>query len=59
MPSRKLNQQNIRKISKVAGGKSFSVTLPIEYVRRLKWKEKQKVKVTLKGKTIFIKDWKK
>jgi len=37
----------------------MAVTIPIEYIRKLKWKEKQKVVVDLKGKTIVIKDWKK
>jgi len=53
-----MEQHNIRKLSKAGGGKSFVVTLPIEYVRKLKWKEKQKLKVELKGRHIMIKDWK-
>ena len=55
---RKLSESNIRKITKV-GRWSFSVTLPIEMVRKLKWKEKQKVVIKQKGKTLVIKDWKK
>jgi len=58
MAQRKMEQHNIRKLSKAGGGKSFVVTLPIEYVRKLKWKEKQKLKVELKGRHIMIKDWK-
>jgi len=56
---RKLESQNIRKITKVAGGSSFAVTLPIEYVRKLKWRERQKVVVNLRGQKITIEDWKK
>lgn len=59
MSTQKIENQNIRKLSKVAGGKSFSITLPIEYVRKLKWKEKQKLVVALKGRHLIIKDWKK
>jgi prepilin-type N-terminal cleavage/methylation domain-containing protein len=44
---RKINQQNIRKISKTAGGRVFTVSLPIEFMRKLKWKEKQKIVVKL------------
>jgi hypothetical protein len=58
MSTQKLEKQNIRKLTKVAGGKSFSITLPIEYVRKLKWKEKQKLKVEFKGRHLIIKDWK-
>jgi hypothetical protein len=35
---RKINQQNIRKISKVASGRVFVVTIPVGYIRKLKWK---------------------
>tara|TARA_B100000900_G_C20414357_1_gene648214 strand:- start:563 stop:739 length:177 start_codon:yes stop_codon:yes gene_type:complete len=58
MARRKLEDKNIRKLSKT-GGKSIAVTLPIEIVRELKWKSKQKVVVTRKGSTVIIKDWKK
>ncbi len=53
---RKLKNKNIRKISKHAG--SYSLTLPIEIMNELKWKEKQKVVVVRNGKGIRIKDWK-
>ena len=58
MPTQKIQNQNIRKLSKVAGGNRFSITLPIEYVRKLKWKERQKLKVELKGRHLIVKDWK-
>ncbi|HLP86783.1 MAG TPA: AbrB/MazE/SpoVT family DNA-binding domain-containing protein [Candidatus Paceibacterota bacterium] len=48
---------NIRNIQKAGG--SYFVTLPIEVVRELGWKEKQKVVITkTAGKKIEIKDWK-
>lgn len=40
-------------------GKTMGITLPIEIVEKLGWGEHQKVVVSLKGKTINIKDWKK
>jgi hypothetical protein len=58
MSQQKMEKHNIRKLVKAAGGKSFAVTLPIEYVRKLKWKEKQKLKVEIKARHIVIKDWK-
>ncbi len=54
-----LEERNIRKITKLAGGSSYGITLPIEMVRKLKWRERQKVVVSLEGKKIIIKDWKK
>lgn len=57
MSVRKVGQTNIRKLTKV-GGKSIAVTIPIEFIQKLSWKEKQKVVVNLKGSRIIIKDWK-
>jgi hypothetical protein len=58
---RKINERFIRKISKVANGTSYSITLPIEIIREWKWKEKQKVVLDIdkKNRVIKIKDWKK
>ncbi|MFA6257355.1 MAG: hypothetical protein WCT29_03570 [Candidatus Paceibacterota bacterium] len=58
MPTRKTGQTNIRKITKV-GKASLGITLPIDLVRKLKWRDRQKVVVVAKGKTLVIKDWKK
>ena len=58
MARRKLGEQNIRKLQKVGNG-SVSVTLPIELVRELKWREKQKVVIRKRGKGLVIEDWKK
>jgi len=48
----------IRKITKV-GRASLAVTLPIDIVRKLGWKEKQKVVVKKVRGGVLIKDWKK
>jgi len=57
MPRRKLIDKNIRKIIK--SGSSYAVTIPIEMVKNLGWKEKQKVEVRQRGQKITISDWKK
>lgn len=54
----KLEDKNIRKITRV-GKTSLAVTLPIEMVQELGWKEKQKVKVKKDRGRIIISDWKK
>ena len=56
MSRRKLKDKKIRKLARV-GNQSISLTVPIEIVKKLKWKIKQKVVVSLRGKTISIKDW--
>ncbi len=56
MARRILNERNVRKIG--IRGTSYSVTLPIESIRKLKWRDGQKVVVEEKGKTLIIRDWK-
>jgi antitoxin component of MazEF toxin-antitoxin module len=60
MPIKKLADKNIRKLTRMgrAGG-SLGLTIPIEIVKELKWKERQKVKVKIDRKKIVISDWKK
>jgi len=55
---RKMEEQNIRKLTKL-GKQSIAVTIPIEIIRELKWREKQKVVLKKSGKKIIIEDWKK
>ena len=59
MARRKMADRNIRKLTRMGGGRSIGVTLPIEMVKELKWREKQKVVIDKKGSRIIIKDWKK
>lgn len=59
MARRKLEQQNIRKLTKMGGGKSFGITLPISIIRKLRWRERQKLVVKKRGQGILISDWKK
>ena len=58
MAGKKVVESRTHKLSLV-GGKSFSVVLPVEFVRRLKWKEGQKLDVILEGKTLVVTPWKK
>lgn len=56
MGRRKIEDKNIRKITKV-GGSSLSVTIPIDIIRELGWRERQKLILTKRGKKIIIEDW--
>lgn len=58
MVQRKKVDKDVRKLTKV-GGHSIAVTLPIELVRELGWRERQKVVVKKRGKGIIIEDWEK
>lgn len=56
MARRKLEDKNVRKLTKL-GGKSIAVTIPIDMIRDLKWRERQKVVVKKVGKRLIIEDW--
>ncbi|MBL7130364.1 MAG: AbrB/MazE/SpoVT family DNA-binding domain-containing protein [Candidatus Omnitrophica bacterium] len=47
----------IRKINRIAK-RSYGVVIPMEFIKKLNWSERQKIVLSLRGKTITIKDWK-
>jgi antitoxin component of MazEF toxin-antitoxin module len=53
---RKLKDKNVRKVMRSGG--SYAVTIPIEIMQELGWKEKQKLVVKKQGKKVMIEDWK-
>jgi bifunctional DNA-binding transcriptional regulator/antitoxin component of YhaV-PrlF toxin-antitoxin module len=54
-----LGERNIRKLSRVGSGKTYTITLPIEAIRELGWQKKQKLVVEpdFENKRLVIKDW--
>jgi antitoxin component of MazEF toxin-antitoxin module len=58
MTRRKTEENYIRSLTKVSGGTSYAVTIPMEYIRKLKWRGKQKLEVKLFRDRIVIRDWK-
>lgn len=58
MSVRKSEDKNIRKLAKI-GKQSVGLTLPVEMIRELGWKDKQKVVVKRIHGGVEIKDWKK
>lgn len=54
-------KKEIRKLTKVGGGSTYSITLPIDDIRELGWQKKQKVVVEFDKdrKRFIVKDWKK
>ena len=57
MTRRRTEENNIRSLTKT-GGASYAVIIPVEFIRKLKWRVKQKVEVKLYQDRIIIKDWK-
>ena len=57
MARQKLEDKNIRKLTRSGGGKSIGLTLPIDLVRGLGWREKQKVVIKRVRGGLMITDW--
>lgn len=53
---RKLEDRSTRKLAK--RGNSYMVTLPIDLVRELNWKDKQKLTIKRTRGGLVIRDWK-
>jgi len=58
MARRPLDEREIRSLTKASGGRSYTVTIPLEYIKKLKWRAKQKLEVKMYRDRIIIKDWK-
>ena len=44
-------EHRVRSLTKIAGGSSYAINIPMEWVRKLDWESKQRLKITLaKGK---------
>lgn len=54
---RKIKNQNVRKLMRL-GKTSLGITLPVEVLALLGWREKQKVVVKKIRGGVVIKDWK-
>jgi hypothetical protein len=57
MSRRKVEEWNTRKLSKSRNGVTVTVSLPIDLVRELKWRDGQKVVITKHGEGLKISDW--
>lgn len=58
MSRQKVGEHGVRKLTRTGRGASMSLTLPIEYIRALGWRDKQKVVVKKQGSKLVIEDWK-
>ena len=57
MTRRKSGENQIRSLRKISGGTSYGITIPMEYIRKLNWKARQKIEVKLYKDRIIIRDW--
>jgi len=55
MGRRKIGKENIRNIQKSQS--TYYISIPKALMKKLRWRERQKVVVTKFGKGLRIKDW--
>jgi len=58
MGRRKVEERYIRSLTKIAGGSSYAIVIPKEFIKELKWKDRQKLVVRRYGDRITVRDWK-
>lgn len=54
--SRRRDKHHERKLQR-GTNTSYRITLPVELIRELKWRDGQKLVVSKKGNGLFIADW--
>lgn len=59
MARKTLYNRNIKKLFKTGGDFTYGLTLPIEFIRDIKWRKGQKLVVEkdLESNRLIIKDW--
>lgn len=56
MGTRSVGEQNVRTLQKTNTG-TYTVSLPIELVRKLRWQDGQKVTIRRSGDKLIVEDW--
>ena len=58
MGDKKTGEENVRKLQRTgADGASYAVTIPKAMVKKLGWRERQKVTIREENEKILIEDW--
>ena len=47
----------VRHLTKIAGGSSYAVVIPMEFIKQLGWKDHQKLVIRKYGSKVVISDW--
>ncbi len=59
MAKKKTGKKNarVRHLTRIAGGSSYAVVIPMEFVKQLGWRDHQNLVVRKYGSKIVISDW--
>lgn len=58
MANRSSEERHVRKLGKTGGGKTYMLTIPIEYVRQLNWRDGQKLSVLIENDRLVVNELK-
>ena len=54
---RKSKENYVRHLTKIAGGTSYALVIPMKYVKELGWRDRQKLVIRKYAKRLIIEDW--
>ena len=60
MARRKIESRNVRSLTKTSRGRAYSITLPVDVIRKFRWQMRQKLELEsdYQKKQVIIKEWK-
>ena len=59
MAKKKTGSKNteVRHLTKIAGGSSYAIVIPKDFIRQLGWKDHQNLAIRKYGSKVVISDW--
>ncbi len=54
---KKSKESYVRHLTKIAGGTSYALVIPMKYIKELGWRDRQKLVIRKYGKRLIIEDW--
>lgn len=57
MARRSVDESQIRSLTRIAGGKSFAITIPMEYIKVLEWEPRQRLIVKLEEGKLIVSEF--
>ena len=54
---KKPEKSYVRHLTKIAGGTSYALVIPMDYVKIMGWRDRQKLVIRKYGKKLIIEDW--
>ncbi len=49
--------REVRHLTKISGGSSYAVVIPMDFIKQLGWRDRQKLVIRKYGSKVVISDW--